>query len=105
MTPAASPSSPELLEALSYWSPAETRVAEEELPLLEQGRGDVVPAQRRKWHRNHFTQVSLWSSKEGKESRRSEGVVVKGQVPFRIRSGDSQRSNPITAGGVLYCIC
>lgn len=38
------------------------------------------------------------------ERRRDEGVVVKGQVLFRIRSGDSQRSNPIPVGGVLYCI-
>lgn len=29
-------------------------------------------------------------------------VVVKGQVPFRIRSGDSQQGNLITGGSVLH---
>lgn len=35
------------------------------------------------------------------DKRGQEGV----QIPFRIRSGGSQQSNPITDGGVLCSIC
>ncbi len=89
MTLAALPSSAESREALSYWSPAETRVAEEGLPLLRQGRGEVVPAPKEMAQESRYSSVTV-EFKGGEERRRGEGVVVKGQVPFRIRSGDSQ---------------
>ena len=92
-------------------------------PVTAAGQGEVVPAPWRKQ-----AQESLYSSvkcgdhrrrgearrgeerrgeerKRRERRRRGEGVVVKGQVPFRIRSGDSQWSNLITVAGVLHRIC
>lgn len=105
----------------------ETRVAEEGLHVTGEGRGQEVSARQagngeaitlRQSSRVNLgparggvrmgsarsTEAGAGGKVRGKKGSGGQGRTRGVQIPFRIRSGGSQQSNPITGGGVLCSI-